>query len=83
MDQQSQQFLTIAQWNARSLRNKREEIPIIANQANILCISETWLSPNYNLNIKVFKIYRKDRDSLNPGGGVVIAISNHIQSREL
>lgn len=35
-------------WNARSLKNKLSDVKILANEFDILCITETWLNNKYS-----------------------------------
>lgn len=66
-------------WNARSLKNKLNDIKILANEFDILCITETWLNSKYNaFNVKGFNVYRNDRDNNLRGGGVCVIINNKI-----
>ena len=68
-----QEKLKIIQWNCRSVHAKgrfSELIVLLYDQMpHIACISETWLHVNSKtLNIKGYKILRKDRVVNNAGG---------------
>lgn len=71
-------------WNARSIVNKLSFLQsLVSSKAlDILCVTETWLSPlifDTEIAPHNYSIFRRDRDSR--GGGVLIAISNDIPSR--
>ena len=76
----------IGLWNSRSIKNK---IPyfqsiVYAKCYDLFCLTETWLSPEiYDKEIlpEHYTIYRHDRNL--HGGGVLLAISNNINSRKL
>lgn len=68
------QEIKIMLWNAQSIfgvgtlgefQKAVEEL-----NPNIICLVETWLSPNRNFKLKGFEVFRKDRDC--NGGGVAI-----------
>ena len=81
---QSNQWLSLALWNAHSIVNKLDYIQsyIYSKSADIICITETWLYDSI-LNTEIFPhnytIYRRDRGSR--GGGVIIAISDNLTSK--
>lgn len=66
----------IIQWNCRSISNKRSDLAYIVNklQPFIICLSETWLKPDYPFRISGFSCVRKDRSD--GYGGVAILIKN-------
>ena len=72
--------------NARSLRNNLAELheTLYSGKYKIICFTETWLCSNFSdaqLDPKgVFNIYRKDRKSQRPAGGVCIFISIQVHS---
>ena len=55
--------LPIACINARSLRNKCAELVdfCATHSPSILCLSETWLSPNIPFAVPGYSIFRRDR----------------------
>ena len=71
--------IRICQWNARSIRTKKEEVGrlIALQKIDVLTVSETWLKPRHKFSIPHYKIFRSDRTT--EGGGVLIAIKNSIQ----
>lgn len=74
--------IKIGLWNARSIKNKINEVKILTEEFDILCITETWLSNKHNgLNIKGYNLYRNDRQESPQGGGVCILIKNNIKHR--
>lgn len=62
----------IAFWNAKSVRNKREELLefIERYRVDVVLISETWLDSVDELKLPNFETYRSDRPTW--GGGVAI-----------
>ncbi|CAH2101782.1 unnamed protein product [Euphydryas editha] len=70
--------LNIMQWNAQSLRPKLLSLEQILykEKIHIAGLSETWLTPDTNLRINGYNIYRRDRpDSY---GGVAIAVHTSV-----
>ena len=71
-------------FNARSLRNKLPSLHglLYSNKYDIICISETWLNSKFTdglLDPKgQFNIYRCDRLTVNPSGGVCIFTRRNI-----
>ena len=78
----SSQSINICQFNARSIRNKMNEISYFTKQNNvhIITISETWLGPEFSdnyLNLPNFQtVFRQDRNK--NGGGVCIFVSDQL-----
>ena len=69
--------------NTRSLVSKIEDLEIVVNQnnADIVCITETWLTesiPNSAVDIKNYSLVRKDRKPDKRGGGVCAYIKSSI-----
>ena len=64
----------------QSLEHKFPEVLSFMVEKNILIalINETWLMPDVALEAKGYSILRKDRDSINRGGGVCIIINNDL-----
>lgn len=71
--------INIASWNARGLRNKKEELTnfLVQNNINICLVSETLLNHKISMKINNFFCYRCDREN-NRGGGVALLISKNI-----
>ena len=73
--------------NARSLRNKVDELSVRANQtmSDLICITETWLTnhiPDDIVNINGYSVVRKDRaNDNNSGGGICTYIKETIPFR--
>ena len=53
--------LKILQWNCHSLLNKLDSLKSIADEYDIIILSETWLFPEKKIQIKNFNIVSKDR----------------------
>ena len=72
--------------NCRSLYRKIDQIENLYKNVDIICCSETWLSPklsNQLLNIPGKQLYRLDRDGMNvkaKGGGVCIFLLDKLGS---
>ena len=73
----------ILQWNVNGWRGKLTQIQsLLTNYSpEILALQETKLNYDSKISIKNFKIYRKDRDA--NGGGVALAITQNLPSRNL
>lgn len=69
--------LNILQWNCRGVSKKTPEIQSPSNKFDVLLLSETFLKPDKNLNLKQFNIIRNDR-IINKGGGLIIAIRKNL-----
>lgn len=72
--------LKIIHFNSRSILNKIDEVELIVASKNpdIICVSETWLKPEYTNNavsLIGYNLLRHDR-SVNRGGGVCIYFKN-------
>ena len=68
--------LHILQWNCHSVRNKLPTLRSIANDYDIILLSETWLNDVNNLHIPNFTTLRKDRTSSEHGGFGILTKSN-------
>ena len=73
-------------FNARSIRSRLFDLHQILYSGlySVICISESWLSPNI-VNGLIddrgwYNIYRRDRPGPNPGGGVCILVLKGLQS---
>ena len=74
-------FLIIEHINAQSLLGCKEEVKLMLESRNIdiLCISETWLSPNIQdkfVNIPFYNIFRNDQGR---GGGSCIYVRDDLK----
>jgi Reverse transcriptase (RNA-dependent DNA polymerase)/Endonuclease-reverse transcriptase len=78
--------LSVKYFNARSVRSKLSSVHSIlyAGVFNVVCISETWLCDAVTDGLldpsSDFCIYRRDRRSSHPAGGVAIFVNNSITS---
>jgi ribonuclease HI len=68
-------FITVLQWNCRSLDPKLDAFKFLAhnNNCDAFALCETWLSPDMNLQFHDFNIIRLDRGD-SRGGGVLLGI---------
>lgn len=66
--------LKVLQWNCRSVISKKSDLIYIINKYNpsIICLSETWLKPEFLFNIPGFTCIREDR--ADGYGGVAILV---------
>lgn len=71
-------YLNIIQWNAQSLSSNKHAFTyfLYNNDIHIALISETWLKPEKQFNIKGYKIERLDIGSNH--NGVAILIKNNL-----
>lgn len=78
----NKEFLTVAQWNCRSLLNKKFDLEnfIIENDVDILCLSEIWISSldTRNVIFKNFNLIKSLRPE--PYGGVAILVNKNIET---
>lgn len=77
---------TILVCNIRSLAPKIDELECVTNlnNADIVCITETWLSeeiPDNYVSLADFSLFRRDRHTR--GGGVAIYVNPSIQCKRL
>ena len=72
--------INICQWNAQSLRQKKQDLELLLNREKVhICIlSETWLQCDISVNFKDYDIYRSDR--CDAFGGVAIIVHRSIKS---
>ena len=73
--------------NVRSLIPKSDELEVVANvnEADIICITETWLTPDIPdsaLSYSNFALFRNDR-TVSIGGGVCILVNKNIFCKRL
>lgn len=70
-------------WNARSVRNKIEYLEDIANEYDLLCITETHLDDNITFSDLLLDNYaqpfRKDRNCM--GGGILVYCNDNLYSK--
>ena len=64
-------------FNSRSLRNKTQELSDLLNSElyDIICVTETWLTPTDCIAAQLYSVYRHDRTN-GAGGGVCILTKN-------
>lgn len=76
--------LTIANWNACSIRNKIPELVdfLVSKEVDVVTITETHLKPSINAFIPGFRLLRLDRTG-SGGGGVAVAVKSGISCRLL
>lgn len=72
--------INIVTWNARGIRNKKEELYefLLNNNIDICLLNETWLNQNVSIRHNEFYCYRNDRVG-GRGGGVAIIIKKNIR----
>ena len=71
--------------NACSLNNKWGELTAVAGRADIIAVTETWLTPGFNiasLHPTHFTDYRTDRADGRSGGGALLLISKDYETIE-
>lgn len=73
--------------NIRSIVSKTEQIEHLLTDSNLdyLCLTETWLTPSIPssiMKVSGYTLYRRDRNK-GKGGGVLIYVKDHIQSKQL
>ena len=71
------------EWNCRAISNKLDNLKTIADEYDIIMLSETWLHTEKTLNIKNFNAIRNERPLKNAnkkdhGGGVCILIKSNL-----
>ena len=74
---------TVFNWNARSVRNKLEYLEDIANEYDVLCITETHLDENITFCDLLIENYaqpfRKDRNCM--GGGILVYCNENLYTK--
>ena len=80
---QSKIPLTVAQWNAEGIRNKKPELQEFLRKfkVDILCAQETHLTENHRFFIRGYEVFRHDRTNKHKGG-VIILVKNHLAAVE-
>ena len=76
-------YFSIVHYNIHSVSNKIDLIGSELRNFNIICLTETWLNHNTSddsVNINGYKLYRRDRQTDNNGGGVCVYIRDNIYS---
>lgn len=78
------QNLTIANWNANGLKNKRATfIAFLASHSiDIACVTETHFINDEKFSIPGYKIYRQDRNAPVASGGTAIVIKKYLIHHE-
>ena len=83
--QQEYQHIKLLYTNCRSAKGKSTELSSLITDYDIVCLTETHIDDTINsrsiLNRDDLIFFRKDRNI--HGGGVLIAINNHLQSEEI
>lgn len=76
--------INIVYWNANGLLNKLLELPYLVNKFDIdfLMINETKLTHTNKCYLQGYTCYRKYRNRVTHGGGVVIFAKNSLQHSE-
>ena len=71
-------------WNARSISQRKEELPILLRNVDILVCVESWMNDQENKQFKMpgFQTIRQDRTN-NNGGGILFLIRNNIHAQEV
>ena len=77
--------LNILQWNCRSIQNKVLQLQHYLSETfpDILCLHETHLHRNINLDLAGYHIVRKDRADGRNGGGICICVKRNIEFAEI
>jgi hypothetical protein len=75
--------LNLLNWNANSIKNKKDELLHILNdfKIDIAFITETKLQANIKFKLPGYQVYRKDRNT--NGGGVAIVAKKSLQHFEV
>jgi len=70
----------ILQWNCRSLSNKLSnfKLHVYGRKPHVVCLSETWLSHNYEPNLVNYSAVYKHRGAPQPGGGLAIFVRSDV-----
>ena len=76
----SHQEIKILQWNCHSLGNQLSNLKlhIYSNKPRIVCLSETWLSPNSEPTFINYSAVYKHRDAYQAGGGLAVLIQSDV-----
>ena len=75
--------MKIIYWNARSILQRKHELQVILQDADIFVVVESWLTPNIkNFQFPGFVSFRKDRDH-SVGGGILVLIRRNIAYKEI
>ena len=76
--------LTVAQWNAEGLRNKKPELQefLRKNSIDIICIQETHLKDPQRFFVRGYEAFRRDREDRHKGG-IITLVKTSIPAVEL
>ena len=77
-------YFSIVHYNIQSINHKIDLIGSELRNFNIICLTETWLNHNISsdsASIDNFKLFRRDRQADNPGGGICVYVNDNIYSR--
>ncbi|XP_012150528.2 uncharacterized protein LOC105663792 [Megachile rotundata] len=73
--------MRIALWNARSVRNKIDEVRRVGEDYDMMAIVESWLCPEDCLRINGWQSFRRDSGGELRGGGIIVLIRDGIEAR--
>ena len=76
---ESKKRFRFTNWNAHSVLNKRQEIEAMLSlhDLDMLCVTETWLTPDFVFEFFGYLTFRCDR-RLGRGGGALILIRTEL-----
>ena len=74
------QELKILQWNCHSISNKLSnfKLHIYTSKPHVICLSEIWLTQNYEPNFVNYSAIHKHRGAPQAGGGLAILVRSDI-----
>lgn len=72
--------IKILNWNARGIKNKKEELSANINEYDIIIVTETKCSTKENLKFKGFKVIEKKYPKkVNSAGGIAIIVRQDLR----
>ena len=76
--------VTIMQWNAEGVSNKKTELEhfLHKNNINVCCIQETHLKEEKEFKVRGYQMFRSDRQERRKGG-VLTLVRNNINANEI
>jgi hypothetical protein len=76
----SHQEIRILQWNCHSLSNKLSNLKlhIYSTKPHVVCLSETWLSENFEPTFVNYSAIYKHRGALQAGGGLAVLVRSDV-----
>ena len=71
--------MTIRNWNAEGVRNKKLELQVLLRERNIdvCCIQETHLNSCHHFSIRDYETFRRDRKDRTKGGILNLVKNTH------